>query len=331
MPIVGSARHGSEGLSTLHFIILHLAGTIGFVNIARYARNDPRGFFVTGATNYATAAVVAAIFLFVTGNGISFDPPAVLLGAFQGFAYQLMYLVIFVMIGLGGMAISSTINRMAILVPTVGAILIWGEQPTPEQYLGIGAIILATPLMGLDAQRRAVSTQQGNWLLPLTVLISFILLGGSELGSKWFIEARAGSNPADYVFWLFAAATFFSLVTWPVAIGMARREWDRTATVAGSSGRAFAVTVNRRSIGFGIGLGMCNWIQAVAVISALTIFPASFVFPLASASFLVLIAAIDFAAWRQRFSPLTLTGLAVAAVGVVLINLDLGMAARLGW
>ncbi len=315
----------------MHFLALHLAGTLAFFNIGRYARNDPRGFFVIGATNYSAAAVIAAIWLFAFGDGISLDPPAVLLGAFQGFAIQLMYLVMFVMIGLGGMAITSTIDRMAVLVPTVAAILIWGEQPSPEQYLGIVAILLATPLLGIDAQRRAVARQQGNWLLPLMVFLSFLLLGGSALGSKWFVEARVGSEPIDYTFWVFAAASLSALLTWPAAIGMARREWDRSAALAGSQARPFAVAINRRSIGFGIALGAANWAQNVALITALTIFPASYIFPLASASFLVLVAIVDFVFWRQRFSPLTFTGLAVAGIGVVLINLDLGLTGWLGW
>ena len=313
----------------MHFLFLHLAGTLAFVNIARYARNDPRGFFVIGATNYSAAMVIAAIWAFAVHGGIALDPAAVILGGLQGVAYQLMYLVIFVMIGLGGMAISSTINRLAVLVPTVAAIVVWAEQPSPEQYLGIVAIILATPLLGIDAQRRAVGTNQGSWLLPLMVLISFILLGGSEVGAKWFVEARSNSNPADYAFWLFSAASVTSLLTWPLASRMARRDWAREAI-----GRPFQVPYKvqftPRAIGFGIALGASNWVQNVALISALTIFDASFIFPLSSASFLVMIAIIDFIFWRQRFSPLTLTGLAISGTGVVLINLDLGLVQLLG-
>ena len=172
----------------MHFLLLHIAGMVAFVNIARYARNDPRGFFVTGATNYSAAMVIAAIWALTVRGGISLDPPAILFGAFQGITYQIMYLVVFVMVGLGGMAVSSTINRLAILVPIVGAILIWGEQPSPERYLGIAAIVLAVPLLGLEAQRRARRAQRGNWLIPLMILISFSLLGGADLGAKWFVE-----------------------------------------------------------------------------------------------------------------------------------------------
>ena len=301
---------------------------LAFVNIARYARNDPRGFFVTGATNYTAAAVIAAIWAFATGGGISLDPPAVIFGAFQGFTYQVMYLVLFVLIGLGGLAISTTINRMAILVPTVVAILVWGEQPTPERYMGIAAIVVATPLLGLDAQRFAVRTNQGGWLMPLMILLSFALLGGSEVGAKWFVEARGASDPADYAFWLFLTASLFSLITWPLANRMARREWERTRR-PGAAPTPYRVQVNPRSIGFGILLGAANWGQAVALITALTVFDASFVFPFATASILVLIAIIDYSFWGQRFSRAALFGLLIAGAGVLLINLDLGLAGLL--
>ncbi len=306
------------------YLILHLAGMVAFVNIARYARNDPRGFFVTGAVGYCSAAVIAAIWSLTLHGGISLELPAVLFGAFQGFAFQFMYLVVFVMVGLGGMAVTSTINRMTILVPTVGAILIWAEQPTPERYLGIAAIFLALPLLGLQAQRRAVQAKMGSWLMPLLVLASFFLLGGAELGAKWFVEARVAASPSDYTFWLFLAAGGSSLITWPLANRMARREWDRT-TRAGVTPAPFQLQVSPRSIGFGLGLGAANWGQATALVTALTVFDASFVFPLASASFVILVSAIDFVFWRQRFAPLTVLGLAIAATGVVLVNLDLGL------
>ncbi len=301
---------------------------LAFVNIARYARNDPRGFFVAGATNYSAAMVIAAIWAFTVRGGISFDPPAVIFGAFQGITYQVMYLVLFVLIGLGGLAISTTINRMAILVPTLVAILVWGEQPTPERYLGIAAIVLATPLLGLDAQRYALRTNQGGWLMPAMILISFALLGGSEVGAKWFVEARTQSHPADYAFWLFAAASVCSLFTWPLANRMARRDWDRSQR-PGAAPTPFRVQVNPRSLGFGVALGTANWGQAVALITALTIFDASFVFPFATASILVLIGIIDYVFWRQRFSPAAIAGLVVAAVGVLLINLDFGLSGLL--
>ena len=56
---------------------------VAFVNIARYARNDPRGFFVTGAVGYCSAAVIAAIWSLALHGGISLELPAVLFGAFQ--------------------------------------------------------------------------------------------------------------------------------------------------------------------------------------------------------------------------------------------------------
>ena len=298
---------------------------IAFVNIARYARNDPRGFFVIGATNYTAAAVIAAIWALSTSGGISLDPPAVLFGAFHGVTYQLVWMVVFVTVGLGGMAVSSTINRLAILVPTVGAILVWGEQPTPERYIGIVAIVVAVPLLGLEAQRRARRAQRGNWLLPLMILFSFALLGGADFGAKWFVEARAAANPADYAFWLFVAASLSSLFTWPLASRMARQEWLRSTRV-GMAAIPFQLQVNPRSLGFGVALGAANWCQAVALVSALTLFDASFVFPLASASFVVLVASSDFVFWGQRFSPVTLLGLGIAAAGVVMVNLDLGLA-----
>ncbi len=307
------------------YLLLHLVGVLTFVNIARYARNDPRGFFVTGATNYSFAMVVAAAWALATRGGISLEPAAIIFGAFQGFTYQVMYLVLFVLMGLGGLAISTTINRMAILVPTIYAILVWGEQPTPERYLGIAAIVLATPLLGLDAQRYAVRTKQGGWLLPAMILISFALLGGSEIGAKWFVEARGASDPVDYAFWLFAAATICSLFTWPLANRMARREWERNKR-PGQAPTPFKVQVNLRSIGFGMALGVAHWGQVLALISALTVFDASFVFPFATASMLVLISVIDYVFWGQRFSPVTVTGLVVAGFGVILINLNLGFA-----
>ena len=301
----------------MFFVIGHVIGKLSFTNLARYARNDTRTYFLVGGTNYCIAMCAAIIWALLSRGEIVFEWPAILLGAYEGFQYQIMFIVLFATISLGGMAVASTINHFSIIVPVIASMVLWGEVPPTARIIGTVVILISMPLVGLDAQRRARSRGMSSFAFPALMAVSFVMLGTGQLAAKAFVELRVDSAPGDYAVFLFAAATLSTLLTWPLVVRLANREiasdkikWRKLQ----SANRRLAIFV-------GIMLGLSNFVQNILLVEALAILPATLIFPLTAASFLLLVTLADIVIWKQKFSSATVTGIGLAGLGLVLINI----------
>ena len=299
----------------LIFVFFHIAAGNAFAFVTRYARGSTTTYFTVGAVNYATAMVVAVTWAVLDG-GLSFEWPAIVFGVFQGLVYQTMYIVLFAMIALGGLSISFTVNRLAVAIPIAGAIFLWGEAPSAFRVAGIIVSFIALPLIGSDAQRVARRTGASSRLMPLLSLYAVIFLGMSGLAARAFVETRVEANAVDLSAFLFMAATASSVITWPFARRLARNEAIRRGSPPGP----VAGRVQSRVLLVGVALGLLNFVQSITLISALVALPASFVFPFTASAALLILTAVDYVVWKQRFGRLTVIGLALSAMTVLLIN-----------
>ena len=272
-------------------------------------------YFTVGAVNYATAMVVAVTWAVLDG-GLTFEWPAIAFGTVQGLVYQTMYIVLFGMIALGGLSVSFTINRLAIAIPIAGGIFLWGEAPSAFRAAGIVVSLIALPLIGSDAQRVARRTGVSNRLMPLLTLYAILAMGFSGLAARAFVETRIEADAVDLAAFVFIAATASSVITWPFVRRLARNEATRRGIRPGPVGRR----VRTRAILVGVALGLLNFIQSISLINALIVLPASFVFPFTASAALLILTAIDYVFWGQRFGRLTMIGLALSAATVLLIN-----------
>jgi multidrug transporter EmrE-like cation transporter len=300
----------------LIYLFLHVAAANTFALITRYAHGVTMTYFTVGAVNYATAMVVAVTWAMVDG-GLVFEWPAVVFGLVQGLVYQSMYIVLFWMITLGGLSVSFTINRLAIAIPIAGGILLWGEAPSAFRFAGIMASFVALPLIGSDAQRVARRTGASSRLMPLLTLYSIVSLGISGLAARAFVETAVEAEAIDLSAFTFIAATASSVVTWPLVGRLARGQARRQGYPAPRASRR----AQTRAVVVGMLLGLLNLAQSFTMVIALFDLPASFVFPFISTAALLILTAVDYLVWKQRFGRLTLIGMVLSAFTIVAINL----------
>ncbi len=296
------------------FVLIHIAAGNAFAFVTRYARGAITTYFTVGAINYVTAMVVAVAWAMLDG-GLTFEWPAVVFGIVQGLVYQTMYIVLFSMIALGGLSVSFTVNRLAVAIPIAGAIFIWGEAPSAFRVAGILLSFVALPLIGSDAQQVAHHTGASSRLMPLLSLYAVVSMGLSGLAARAFVETRIEASAVDLSAFLFMAATASSVITWPFVRRLARNEATRRGIRLGPA----SSRVQARALAIGIALGLLNFVQSITLINALIALPASFVFPFTASAALLILTAIDYVVWKQRFGRLTVIGLALSAMTVLLI------------
>ena len=126
-------------------------GNFVFAMSLRLARGKQYHYLTVGTINYAVAAALAVSWAVL--NGIpNLDLLVVVLGAINGLQYQISLVVLFSVVELVGIGITFGIIRLAIALPTLASIFLWGEQPAALQVVGLALAFVAAATAG---RRRA--------------------------------------------------------------------------------------------------------------------------------------------------------------------------------
>jgi drug/metabolite transporter (DMT)-like permease len=313
-------------------LLLHITGNAAFALLVRTARSHRFDYAAVGLTNYATAAVISATAL-ALARPPSLDAAAAFWGTVNGLQYQTTYLLMYVLIGLAGIAVTTSFLRLSVAVPVLASIAIWQEWPRPAQALGLLLAAAALPLLGSTAQRGALAAPSGaghrhaspiaaGVLIAATILIS----GSGQLAAKAFAELHRPEQRPVYVFAVYAAATLLSIVTWP---WRARLQGPRapgprsTARGSGQRNRPFARGRLGRagaSVLLGTVIGAVNVGQIWVLLPALAQVPGVIAFPLAAAGGLTLTALGGRLLWREPLGGRTGAGIALAILAAALVN-----------
>lgn len=276
-------------------LILATTFSAGFGLIVRHAQGRRCNMWAVGALNYATAALVN-LGLQVAAGDLQPQLPTVVIGTLGGLSYVIAYFVLFELMSIRGVAISTAVVRMAVLVPVIASVAWWGERPTPAQGAGTALALVALPLLGINrsqgvggVRRRAVGL----------LLALFVLNGLNLLALRAFRETGIEGESSLFLALLFGTAAVVSAAAW-------YRHREGTAL---------------RDLVPGLALGANNALGNVAMVAALQELPGFLVFPFHSAVGLAMSVAAARLAWNERVNRLETAGIAVALTAAVFINL----------
>ncbi len=263
-----------------------------FSLIVRHSQRAGQSQLAVMGLNYA-AASAAAFALSHTGHVSS---PTWEIGVIGGVIYATTYLILIQSLDLKGVAIANAITRLSVLIPVLGSILIFGDQPRLIESAGALLAIGAMPLLSLDRGVGGARLTQRQ--VPL-LLALFVANGSCLLTNKWFHATGLTAERPAFLGILFGTAALVSLVAWGVRCR--RLGWREMAT--------------------GVPLGVINFGTSYMIIAALDSLPGAVVFPVTAALGLVFTTGGAAWLWREVPGRLGRAGLAVALAAVVLINL----------
>ena len=128
------------------YLALHIVGNAAFLLLVRVGRGPRYDYPLVGLANYATATALAALALAWQGPPAP-DVRAALLGATNGAQYQTTYILMFTLYGLLGVAVTTGLLRLSVVVPVLASVFLWGEWPTAAQGAGLLLAACALPLL----------------------------------------------------------------------------------------------------------------------------------------------------------------------------------------
>ena len=189
-------------------LALNIIFTVFFFHTIRLAQTRGRNVMVVGVVNYFVASPVCFAISYSTGV-TDLSTPTLFWGFVQGICFIVTYYLLCSSMNVSGMAITTAILRLAVVIPVIASILIWDEIPTTLQVVGIVTCLGALPLIGLRTKAR-----EGEARPPITVgvivviVLLFVGIGIANLASKAFVESGVPDVNTTFVGVLFGVAGF---------------------------------------------------------------------------------------------------------------------------
>jgi drug/metabolite transporter (DMT)-like permease len=254
--------------------------------------------YAVGVVNYLTATAIQLARHAVTAETWRLEPLTLGLGAAVGVLYALNFTFLVPLLNRRGVSIPSAMSRLAVVMPMLAAVVVWGERLTSPQAAGAALSLVAMPLLTLPPGGRSAGA--GRIDRSTAVLLVALLLGNGLSMVLTKAYERTGLNQQA----LFLAALFGTAI---LVSGVA---WWRHRTDTGA-----------RDILPGIALGATNAFANWGLVLALTAMPAALVFPFYSAAGLVFTALLARLIFGERITRVETAGIVIAVAAVTLANL----------
>lgn len=269
----------------------------GFSVGVKAASIRKRDMIYVGGLNYIAAALLCGAWLagrhVIGGGAVSVGRSGAVFGTLNGVGYFAAYFFLVKGIQHQGLAATRAVGGLAVLLPVLASMLVWGEQPSVEQ--GVGALVAAFSAALLDSRRNLLGEiKRGMWI---QMLFFFMLSGGSRVAAKAFNEAEAPDEKLFYTLMVYVSSGLFSVVMLAFHKRKPRAE----------------------EFFWGLCVGTCNMLQVVFMLRALEEIPGIIAFPTAAAGGLI-VSSLSAAALGERPSGRVWSGVGASAAAVILLN-----------
>ena len=217
---------------------------------------------------------------------------AFFLGGFLFLKYNMKY---------NGIVLSSTFMKLGVLIPTIMAIVVFGEVPSVLQIVGIAIAIVAIIIINFEKEPHGSNSigesKNGNKKILLLVLL---LLGGLGDSMSNIFEKLGPDSGKDG----FLLLTFFTAFVITIAIVILGKK-----------------KLCKADILFGLLVGVPNYFSARFLLASLGSLEAVIVYPTYSVGTMVVVTIVGVIAFREKISMKKGIALGLIAVAIALLNM----------
>lgn len=217
---------------------------------------------------------------------------AFFLGGFLFLKYNMKY---------NGIVLSSTFMKLGVLIPTIMAIVVFGEVPSVLQIVGIAIAIVAIIIINFEKEPHGSNSigesKNGNKKILLLVLL---LLGGLGDSMSNIFEKLGPDSGKDG----FLLLTFFTAFVITIAIVILGKK-----------------KLCKADILFGLLVGVPNYFSARFLLASLGSLEAVIVYPTYSVGTMVVVTIVGVIAFHEKISKQKGLALGLIAVAIALLNM----------
>lgn len=289
----------------IHLVLAVVAGVLAVIVYKEATRCSCRRLPLIAVERTVSVAVLCLYGL--SGKGYEVSWGVVLLGLGAGVALFSARWLLLKALTFGKAGVSWTIVNLSVVLPVLFAMIVWKEEATVYQVIGLvlvplGIILMREKSAGTPAEAVAWDNQaqeerrkRRSWLK--FILLCLFLEGAFALSFKLVGRLRLAESRNMFIL----LYNFFALTLALPLVVRARAVPGRKELVAGAAA------------------GVCVSVSAIFFITAAAHLEAIRFYPIATASSIVLVAIASRLIWKERTTAIQKVGmvLALAAIGLI--------------
>ena len=276
-------------------LLMRIASSTAITLIMRYSDKKTSNNMAMFVANYAVCSLLSLLYMgdtpiFANETGLSFT---LTIGVISGVWYLVGFLFMQWNMRENGVVLSSTFNRLGVLVPTIMAMVVFKESPKMVQILGIVIALVAIVMMQFEKD----GMEAGNKKIWLVVM----LLSSGFCDSLTNIYDKLG-NPVlkdNYLLYTFFIALVCSTI-------LMIREKNK---------------VSKWDFLFGIIIGVPNYFSSWFMFEALKSVPAVIAYPVSSVGTILAISVGSVILFKEKVSKQKKIALVFVMIAMALLNL----------
>lgn len=264
----------------------------------RSGENRIQNNISTLAVNYVICLVLGLFYTLSSGTqSIIVSGPeghrTILMGLINGVFYVGSFILLQYNIKKNGVVLPSTFMKLGVLVPTMIAIVVFGERPGALQVAGLMIAIAAIVYMNMPGQRDM------NTVTAPKALVLLLLVGGSgDAMSKIYKELGSADYNAQFLLYTFGMALVLCTLT--AVLNGQRLTW--------------------RDLFFGCLIGIPNYYSARFLLMSLSYVPAVIAYPTYSTGTIALVCAAGVLIFHEKMTRREWTAIAMIIAALLLLN-----------
>lgn len=280
----------------MFYLLLAIAGNAGMSFVMRYSESHSGNRYGVTVFNYLTGVVVSFLLLKEKVLVIPGHQGWLTLGmaVIDAFFFVACLLAIQYNIQKNGVGLTTTFNRLGILIPTILSAILFHEIPEFLQIVGLGLAVFSIVYINREP---ADGEEKGK--LRAALMLPFLLGGCVDMMSKLFGHFGNTQNQELFIFYTFVIALFMS-------IGVCLKKNRK---------------ITRQDMISGVLVGIPNQLTALCLLKAVALLPAYLVFPVYSAAVILVVNLLNLVIFREKLTRHQWIGTGIIALALVFINL----------
>ena len=274
------------------YLIAAICANLCMTFLMRYSEHHNGNCYALNIWNYLAGSLISLLLLqdkslIWSGNAVTWGA-----GIVNGIGFLAALVLLQISIRRNGAPLTTTFNRLGILIPTILSIFVFVDIPQVKKKSRHQHCIIAIKLnnSGESTQRPAIN---------IGLILVFLLGGTLDTISKIFSRYNNADSQTCFVLYTFLAAFVISILL-------------------------FFKKEPRMSLQdalIGISVGIPNQLCTLFLLRAASRLPAYIVYPTYSASLILLVNIINYLVFRETLNKRQYIATGIIGLGVVLINL----------
>lgn len=281
------------------YLILAIASSACVSIFMRLSENYIKNEMAMFMANYAACVALSTGFMEQTAALVLSKAPVAILvtGIVTGILYLASFMLLKYNMKYNGIVLSSTFMKLGVLIPTLMAVVVFGEAPTMLQAAGI--LLAVTAIIVIQFEKEAI--KEGNkklWLL-------LVLIGSGMADAMANIYEQVGHPDGK---------DGYLLVTFVTALVLA-------AGFALSGAKSGKGKFGKADLFFGMLIGVPNYFSARFLLLALGSVDAVIAYPVYSVATLITITVVGLLCFHEKLSRKKALALVMIIAALCLLNL----------